>query len=207
MPDTISSNLFNVFFNAYERGVADFALVDGVTFPIPIVKVKGGPLSGLKDLASRLPIISAAFLTQNGTQPKRDFRCLFEGPDVKEEELKVHFRHNGFWFYFSGEESGELRLRLGDSGNVEADKMAEFRVKLDKHFKDAYEKEPRNDPRRPIKFTMSYLLGETELKAATRLAAPDDKVTGRIKPYWRAYRNVMIRPVLRALEETFQSGK
>ncbi len=206
MPDTISSNLFDEFFSAYERGFADFAIVDGANSKV--IKVKGGSLSGLKDLASRLSIISSAFLTRNGTQVLRGFRCLLDGPDVKEgEELKIHFQYSGVWFYFSEPFENELRIRLGDLGNVEADKIAEFRAKLDKHFETAYEKEPRNDARRPIKFTRGYLLDGVELKAATRLADSNDKVTGRTRPYWRCYRNLMIKPILRALGETFQSEK
>jgi hypothetical protein len=201
MPGTISSNLFADFLRAYEKGGADFAVVDGANSKV--VRIMGGPLSGLKDLASKLSVVSAAFITANGTQALRGFRCFLEGRDVKTEESNVHFLYNDFGFYFSAGWGGEIRLRLGAPESADEIKIKDLRAKLDERFGLAYNAEPRDDKKRPLKFTRGYLIDRDEIVAGTKLAELDDGATGRIYPYWRSYRNLMLKPVLRALNEVF----
>jgi hypothetical protein len=203
MSDSISSHAFEEFFENYEKGEAIFREVHSRE-DIRSVNVRGGPLTGLKDFASRLPFLSSAFLTGNGTQFQTGFRYLPEGSDAREREQKGHFQFSNAWFYFS-EPIGDvgLELRLAFPENADAYKTAEFRGKLDRHFRIACEKEPRNDPRRPLKFSGSYLHYAFELRTTTKLAESDDRVTGEMKPYWGAYRNLMLRPIVKALGETF----
>lgn len=188
---------FDDFLAAYENGEANFVWqekrrFDGRAQDFKVVeKVQGGPLRGLEDFASRVPILTTAYLTQNGAQSQGNFEHWKDRLGVRSEELERHFKYCNFWLYFSDGKNGELRVRLEEPGSSTERQIHTHKAALSSivDFKDSTT--PQDS-----KFAKAYLLDGPDIVIATKLGNPQERLTGRMGEYWESYFARVAKPLI-----------
>jgi hypothetical protein len=189
---------FDDFLAAYGKKEADFVWYEKRRFDSKVQdfkvveKLSGGPLKGLEDFASRVPVLTTAYLTQNGTQIHGNFEHWRDRLGVRDEELERHFKYCNLWFYFSNAQNGELSVRLEEPGHPTEKQIHTHKAALVAliDFKNSAVSQDN-------RFTKAYLLDSPDIVLSTRLSNPQDKVIGPLNEYWESYLVRMIKPLVK----------
>ncbi len=156
-------------------------------------------LRGLDDFVHRLPELVARRITDCGAQ-HHGFRydekiSNLERAGIQEGEVNTRVQYQGYSLFW-GEKAGEIRTRmaapLGESSSALSDSSKAIEYLLNRFFAEYEIQGFKKRTFNPGKVFTSNLGAVVSLSRYN----PDDPMRGELEPYWMAYWNNVMKPIL-----------